>query len=398
MLRHTGFVATALGLAIVGPSASSELLGQSQEAHDPLTQAWFDTVQSIGTLEGLNSQLAGGHPGAVQNLLRNTEDPLGDGASRQHRIDQLQLEIDRMRSELELLRLNIRPRTSAPESTPAEAEPIQPRIRAHTVGMTSDERRALIMGGQPEPDDDVAAQLAAARARYSSSGDAAPAAPTEPAPWTPPTTTQPSARAENTPAASIDAIGGSAPLSEQPPGSQPRMPRDPNVVDSLPTTLVMDPGEPARSAALAGVGAAATPEPIGAGTASIADRVAAAEEQVKAAEAADLRASLAGAYSADVARQGRAAYFAGEYARALQILAPLTDDPFAVYWTGRCYEKLERVEDAMRSYEAVIAMPEPGEWDERAQRDLDFLLWKWEQFDGFEAIRQTASASGGTGQ
>lgn len=420
MMRHTGLVSTALGLLFLGPTAASELLGQQTRERDPLTQAWFDTVQSIGTLEGLATQIESGRPGAVQNLLRNTEVPLGDREERTQRIDELQLEIDRMRSELDVLRLTVtqgRPAAAPDDADAPSATPAAPRttkIEAATVGLTAEERRALLEGRHPEPVDDVAAALSAARQRVLDQaagrrplggGATAPTAADRPLPADPAPILPPDPAPDVAPAATADPTASAA-LPVPGPG---RAPTDPAAVAAMPTTLVMEPTggastalprspanepSPTPSVPVPLPSADARPAATTVGTAPIAERLAAARADSDATVATDLQARVAGAYSADAVLQGRAAYFAGDYQRALATLAPIVDDARALYWTGRTYEKLERATDAMRCYEAVIAAPDAGDLVARAQLDLDFLRWKWEHSQGFDALRQGAQGAG----
>jgi tetratricopeptide (TPR) repeat protein len=81
-------------------------------------------------------------------------------------------------------------------------------------------------------------------------------------------------------------------------------------------------------------------------------------------------------YCADRVRQGRAYYKAGLYERALSALDPLRDEPQALQWRARCYERLGRNAEAIDAYERLIAHPQAGPSADLARADLDFLRWR----------------------
>jgi hypothetical protein len=81
-------------------------------------------------------------------------------------------------------------------------------------------------------------------------------------------------------------------------------------------------------------------------------------------------------FSADPVLHGRAYYRAGRYAEGLSLLSTVPDDVKAIYWSGRCLEKLEREEDAIGMYRRVIDTPDAGYLADRARLDIDFLEWK----------------------
>ena len=82
-----------------------------------------------------------------------------------------------------------------------------------------------------------------------------------------------------------------------------------------------------------------------------------------------------GTYSADPLRHGITCYRAGRYAEAYELLAPL-DDASALYWKARTLERLERLDEAVKTMERALAKGGEGFEARRAQTDLEFLLWK----------------------
>lgn len=80
-------------------------------------------------------------------------------------------------------------------------------------------------------------------------------------------------------------------------------------------------------------------------------------------------------YAADALRLGRAHYRQGEYDKALAALEGAQDGE-ALYWKARCLEKLGRESDAIKAYNAVIALPDAGYSSQRAKEDLEFLEWR----------------------
>lgn len=81
-------------------------------------------------------------------------------------------------------------------------------------------------------------------------------------------------------------------------------------------------------------------------------------------------------YCADRVRQGRAYYKAGLYERALSALEPVREQPQALHWRARCYERLGRSSEAIDAYERLIANPQAGPAADLARADLDFLRWR----------------------
>lgn len=81
-------------------------------------------------------------------------------------------------------------------------------------------------------------------------------------------------------------------------------------------------------------------------------------------------------FSADPVLHGRAYYRAGRYAEGLSLLATVPDDVKAIYWSGRCLEKLDRGQDAIGMYRQVIDHLDAGYLADRALLDIDFLEWK----------------------
>ena len=80
-------------------------------------------------------------------------------------------------------------------------------------------------------------------------------------------------------------------------------------------------------------------------------------------------------FTADVVRQGRLFFMAGRYAEAFTVLET-SDDPEAAYWLARCLERLERIDEALEAFRALIADERASTLADRARRDLDFLTWK----------------------
>ena len=81
-------------------------------------------------------------------------------------------------------------------------------------------------------------------------------------------------------------------------------------------------------------------------------------------------------YSAHRVRQGHAYYRGGRYTEALAALEQAGDGAEATYWRGRALERLGRLDEALAAYAAVQAMPDAGQFADRAQNDTDFLVWR----------------------
>lgn len=81
------------------------------------------------------------------------------------------------------------------------------------------------------------------------------------------------------------------------------------------------------------------------------------------------------AYSADPLRHGITCYRAGRYAEAYELLAPL-QDASALYWLARTLERLERLDEAVKTMERAIQKGGEGFEQRRAETDLEFLRWK----------------------
>ncbi len=371
MMRHTGIVCAGLGLLWLGPSFAQELRTPAQDRDsgpsDPLTDAWFDTVQSIGVLEGLSRQLDVRRPGAIDNLRRNTELPIVNDVARGTRLEELEREIARLRSELELLESRDNQVQPAPqaEPTPIRSLPVTTR----TVGLTDAQRAALLGTNRPATNEDAPitgddAEVTLVLGPLGAVQGEAPQAMAEPAP------TSHASEFEST---------GSGPI------------------DALETTLILAPlegptadaGAPTAAPTIQGAEVQGQP----AGTGPVADRVRAAEQEAaRRAEAerlAEQRAETVPGYSADAMRQGRAAYFAGQYERAVELLAPHSERFEALYWQGRSLEKLDRNEEAIKAYERVQAAQEAGEFAERARLDLEFLRWRIEHERSFKNLRDS---------
>lgn len=467
MLRYTGALCSGLGLFWFGPSFAQEVVtpppaAQSQsQSQDPLTEAWFDTVQSIGVLEGLSRQLDVRKAGAVDNLRRNTESPLGDADARQARLDSLEREIRRLRSEFELLAKPL------PLPEPKQADgPRAPHVQTPTVGLSDAGREAMLRAARearpgvpvkPELPPIEVPDLPATADRFTgyeapTRSDSTPnpqpvqretqtpvAAPTEPnaaerriaeleaqlvelsrRTASPP----PSGPSQ----AEFDALVArlaeqSASGAGQPPAANSSAlelptepPEEPEETgqEALQTTLVLGPldaaGAPTPEAAdtpnpaAASPGAAAPtsqPTPLApsnpdVGTLPVADRIeqarVEAERRAAAQQAALAAAMTVEGYSADPVRQGRAAYFAGEYERAVSLLSREPDRTLAVYWLAKSLEKLDRESEALKAYQRVAASEDEPDLAERAQFDLEFLRWRWEHDQAFASLKETLQA------
>jgi hypothetical protein len=83
-------------------------------------------------------------------------------------------------------------------------------------------------------------------------------------------------------------------------------------------------------------------------------------------------------FSADRVRQGHALYRAERFAEALAALELAGDGAEPAYWRARCIERLDRVDEALAAYQALVAREDAGPFAERAKNDLEFLTWKRE--------------------
>jgi tetratricopeptide (TPR) repeat protein len=82
-------------------------------------------------------------------------------------------------------------------------------------------------------------------------------------------------------------------------------------------------------------------------------------------------------FTADYARHGRAYYRAGRYDEGITLLRHAPDsDAEAMYWRGRCLERVGRLNEAVAAYAMVIENPSAGSLAGRAQDDRGFLEWK----------------------
>jgi len=157
----------------------------------------------------------------------------------------------------------------------------------------------------------------------------------------------------------------------------------PNASSPLPVSLTSGPDEalrPAPPTPGAGAQALAAPAPAHA----LAPALAPTTDPRSSSSAADANpaaSALEGAgYCADRVRQGRAYYKAGLYERALSSLEHVRDEPQALHWRARCYERLGRSAEAIDAYERLIAHPGAGAAADLARADLDFLRWR-ERYD-----------------
>ncbi len=82
-------------------------------------------------------------------------------------------------------------------------------------------------------------------------------------------------------------------------------------------------------------------------------------------------------FTADYARHGRAYYRAGRCEEGIALLrhAP-AEDAEAVYWRGRCLERVGKLNEAVEAYSKVIENPRAGSLADRPQDDSDFVEWK----------------------
>jgi len=80
-------------------------------------------------------------------------------------------------------------------------------------------------------------------------------------------------------------------------------------------------------------------------------------------------------FTVDAVRQGRAYYRASRFKEALRLFTTREGEPEADYWMGRCFERLDREEEAVAAYTRVIENENSGALGERAKVDRDFLRW-----------------------
>jgi len=80
-------------------------------------------------------------------------------------------------------------------------------------------------------------------------------------------------------------------------------------------------------------------------------------------------------FTVDAVRQGRAYYRASRFKEALRLFTTREGEPEADYWIGRCFERLDRDEEAVAAYSRVIENESSGALGERAKVDRDFLRW-----------------------
>jgi hypothetical protein len=99
------------------------------------------------------------------------------------------------------------------------------------------------------------------------------------------------------------------------------------------------------------------------------------------------------AYTADPLRHGITCYRAGRYAEAWTLLAPL-EDASALYWQARTLERLERLDEAVKTMERAIAKGGAAPELRRAQTDLEFLRWKRDFVKSLPASGKDRPASG----
>lgn len=95
------------------------------------------------------------------------------------------------------------------------------------------------------------------------------------------------------------------------------------------------------------------------------------------------------AYSADPLRHGITCYRAGRYTEAYELLVPL-QDASALYWLARTLERLERLDEAVKTMERAIQKGGEGFEQRRAETDLEFLRWKRDFLKGLPASGKAA--------
>lgn len=87
----------------------------------------------------------------------------------------------------------------------------------------------------------------------------------------------------------------------------------------------------------------------------------------------------------DAFRQARAAYLAGNYESARQMLSTLAPTLDHLYWLGRAHEQLGQIDEALAAYDGASKQG-TGELARRATEDADFLRWRRSLQD---AVRQS---------
>ena len=97
-------------------------------------------------------------------------------------------------------------------------------------------------------------------------------------------------------------------------------------------------------------------------------------------------------YTANPVLQARACFRAGLYERGATLLATAKSDPEALYWRARCYEKLNRLQEATDDLERVLETSKDEHLLSLARTDLEFVAWK----KGF--LEKLEAGSGGKGK
>ncbi len=75
---------------------------------------------------------------------------------------------------------------------------------------------------------------------------------------------------------------------------------------------------------------------------------------------------------------GRSYYRGGRFLEGAELLANQSDSAEGLYWYGRCLEKLDRFDEAIEAYSAVLEKSESSYLADRARNDREFLTWKRE--------------------
>jgi hypothetical protein len=81
-------------------------------------------------------------------------------------------------------------------------------------------------------------------------------------------------------------------------------------------------------------------------------------------------------YIADPMLFARACYRGARYTDALAALQLAKDTPDVRYWTARCFDRLDRLDEAEHAYQALIDSAPQSTEARLAREDLEFLRWR----------------------
>lgn len=81
-------------------------------------------------------------------------------------------------------------------------------------------------------------------------------------------------------------------------------------------------------------------------------------------------------YVADPMLFARACYRGARYVDALAALQLAKDSPEVRYWTARCFDRLDRLDEAEHAYQALIDSAPQSTEARLAREDLEFLRWR----------------------